>query len=144
MITEDKRTLSIAVPPATMEYPYQTVDVFTATRFGGNPLAVVTDARGLSEAQMQQIAAEFHYSETTFVLPPTRSDTTARVRIFTPTAEVPEDPATGSASAALAAYRAALSPLADVEVGRGPTSSKALASLRSSDASASCASSPRR
>jgi trans-2,3-dihydro-3-hydroxyanthranilate isomerase len=72
-----------------MEYPFQTVDVFTATRFGGNPLAVVTDARGLSDPQMQQIAAEFHYSETTFVLPPTRPDTTARVRIFTPTAEVP-------------------------------------------------------
>lgn len=72
-----------------MEYHYQTVDVFTETRFGGNPLAVIPDARGLSDAQMQQIAAEFHYSETTFVLPPEQPSSTARVRIFTPTSEVP-------------------------------------------------------
>lgn len=72
-----------------MEYIYQTVDVFTTTRFGGNPLAVVLDARGLSDTEMQQIAAEFAYSETTFVLPPTDAANTARVRIFTPTGEVP-------------------------------------------------------
>lgn len=72
-----------------MELPYQTVDVFTDTRFGGNPLAVVTDARGLGDAQMQQIAAEFGYSETTFVLPPDDPANTARVRIFTPISEVP-------------------------------------------------------
>ncbi|HEY6456377.1 MAG TPA: PhzF family phenazine biosynthesis protein [Steroidobacteraceae bacterium] len=45
-------------------------DVFTATIFGGNPLAVITDARGLSSEQMQKIAREFNFSETTFVLPP--------------------------------------------------------------------------
>jgi trans-2,3-dihydro-3-hydroxyanthranilate isomerase len=72
-----------------VEYEYQTVDVFTARRFGGNPLAVILDARNLTDAQMQQIAAEFHYSETTFVLPPAEPENTARVRIFTPTAEVP-------------------------------------------------------
>ena len=49
---------------------YVTVDVFTSTRFEGNPLAVISDARGLSDAAMQKIATEFNYSEVTFVLPP--------------------------------------------------------------------------
>lgn len=70
-------------------YSYEVIDVFTNTRFGGNPLAVVLDARGLGDALMQQIAAEFGFSETTFVLPPADPQNTARVRIFTPTAEVP-------------------------------------------------------
>jgi trans-2,3-dihydro-3-hydroxyanthranilate isomerase len=69
--------------------PYEVVDVFTTVRFGGNPLAVIPDARGLEDALMQRIAAEFGFSETTFVLPPTESQHTARVRIFTPTAEIP-------------------------------------------------------
>jgi trans-2,3-dihydro-3-hydroxyanthranilate isomerase len=68
---------------------YEVVDVFTTTRFGGNPLAVIPDARGLSDALMQRIAAEFGYSETTFVLPPADLQHTAHVRIFTPKAEVP-------------------------------------------------------
>ncbi|QFY61243.1 PhzF family phenazine biosynthesis protein [Rhizobium grahamii] len=68
---------------------FTTVDVFTTTRFEGNPLAVMTDARGLSDADMQNIAAEFGYSEVTFVLPPEDPENTARVRIFTPTMEVP-------------------------------------------------------
>ncbi len=68
---------------------YVTVDVFTSERFVGNPLAVIPDARGLSSEAMQKIAAEFCYSETTFVLPPDNPDHTARVRIFTPTAEIP-------------------------------------------------------
>ncbi len=71
-----------------MECTYFTCDVFTRTPFGGNPLAVVTDATGLSDRQMQQIAREFNYSETTFVLPPEDAGT-HRVRIFTPTTEVP-------------------------------------------------------
>ncbi|MEO6339728.1 MAG: PhzF family phenazine biosynthesis protein [Caulobacteraceae bacterium] len=70
-------------------YPFQTVDVFTDRRFGGNPLAVFTDARGMSDADMQALAAEFNLSETTFVLPPEDPAHTARVRIFTPTAEMP-------------------------------------------------------
>ena len=70
-------------------YDYETYDVFTDTRFGGNPLAVITDARGLSSAQMQAIAAEFNYSETTFVLPPDDTANTAQVRIFTPRSELP-------------------------------------------------------
>lgn len=72
-----------------MPYDYTTVDVFTEQAFGGNPLAVVTDARGLDPATMQRIAAEFGYAETTFVLPPADPANTAHVRIFTPTREVP-------------------------------------------------------
>ncbi|KAK1749391.1 PhzF family phenazine biosynthesis protein [Echria macrotheca] len=69
--------------------PFVTVDVFTTSRFAGNPLAVIPDARDLDSAQMQSIATEFGYSESTFVLPPSSPDNTARVRIFTPTAEIP-------------------------------------------------------
>jgi trans-2,3-dihydro-3-hydroxyanthranilate isomerase len=65
------------------------VDVFTRTRFAGNPLAVVLDAEGLSTKEMQAIAREFNYSETTFVLPPLSRAATAHVRIFTPRIEVP-------------------------------------------------------
>jgi trans-2,3-dihydro-3-hydroxyanthranilate isomerase len=68
---------------------FQTVDVFTDRQFGGNPVAVIPDARGLSEAQMQAIANEFNLAETTFVLPPSDPTHTARVRIFTPRAEMP-------------------------------------------------------
>jgi trans-2,3-dihydro-3-hydroxyanthranilate isomerase len=71
------------------EFAYEVVDVFTTTRFGGNPLAVILDARGLEDALMQRIAAEFGFSETTFVLPPADPRHTARVRIFTPTSEIP-------------------------------------------------------
>ena len=70
-------------------YPYETVDVFTDRRFGGNQLAVFTDARGMSDAEMQALAAEMNYSETTFVLPPSDPANTARVRIFHRTAEMP-------------------------------------------------------
>lgn len=70
-------------------YPYETVDVFTDRPFGGNPLAVFTDGRGLTDAQMQALAAEMNYSETTFVLPPDDPANDARVRIFTRTAEMP-------------------------------------------------------
>lgn len=68
---------------------YVTVDVFTSERFSGNQLAVIPDARGLTSAQMQDIAAEFRYSEVTFVLPPQDPVNTAQVRIFTPTMEIP-------------------------------------------------------
>lgn len=75
-----------AVP---MKRRYVTTDVFTDQRFGGNPLAVVLDAEGLSTRQMQALALEFNYSESTFVLPPDDPGHTARVRIFTPRTEVP-------------------------------------------------------
>jgi trans-2,3-dihydro-3-hydroxyanthranilate isomerase len=72
-----------------MQRRYITVDVFTDRAFGGNPLAVVLDAGGLSTAQMQAIAVEFNYSETTFVLPPRDAAHDAQVRIFTVTSEIP-------------------------------------------------------
>ncbi len=73
----------------TVGADYLTLDVFTDRAFGGNPLAVVLDARGLADAEMQAIAAEFNYSETTFLLPPVDARHTARVRIFTTSRELP-------------------------------------------------------
>lgn len=70
-------------------WQFVTVDVFTQTRFGGNQLAVFPDARDLTSADMQSLAAEFNLSETTFVLPPEDPRHTARVRIFNRTAEMP-------------------------------------------------------
>ena len=70
-------------------YEFVTVDVFTDRRFGGNPLAVFPDASGLSDTEMQALAAEFNLSETSFVLPPADPANTAEVRIFTPKVELP-------------------------------------------------------
>ncbi|CAN5665500.1 PhzF family phenazine biosynthesis protein [soil metagenome] len=70
-------------------FSFVTLDVFTDRRFGGNPLAVFPDATGLSDGEMQSLAAEFNLSETTFVLPPTDPSNTARVRIFNRTSEMP-------------------------------------------------------
>lgn len=69
-------------------YRYRVVDVFTNQPLEGNPLAVFPDARGLEDVTMQKIAKELNLSETTFVLPSTRSDCAVRVRIFTPTREM--------------------------------------------------------
>ncbi len=69
-------------------YRFLTCDVFTTTRFGGNQLAVLPEAEGLSDEQMQQVAREFNFSETTFVLPAQAGHDRA-VRIFTPPCEVP-------------------------------------------------------
>lgn len=71
------------------EAAYLVYDVFTDTRFGGNQLAVFPDAAGLPEDRLQAIAREFNFSEVTFVYPPADPAHTARVRIFTPTSEVP-------------------------------------------------------
>jgi trans-2,3-dihydro-3-hydroxyanthranilate isomerase len=68
---------------------FLTLDVFTDTPFGGNPLAVIPDAAALQEAALQRVAREFNYSETAFVLPPADPAHTARLRIFTPMTEVP-------------------------------------------------------
>jgi trans-2,3-dihydro-3-hydroxyanthranilate isomerase len=70
-------------------YAFHTLDVFTDTIFGGNPLAVLPDARGLSTEQMQRITVEFNLSETVFVLPPDDASHTRRLRIFTPGRELP-------------------------------------------------------
>src|ERR671933_283817 len=68
---------------------YHLVDVFTDRAFGGNPLAVFTNGRGLEAETMQAIAKEFNLSETTFVLPPDDPAHDWRVRIFTPGSELP-------------------------------------------------------
>ncbi|MBU3888906.1 MULTISPECIES: PhzF family phenazine biosynthesis protein [Methylosinus] len=72
-----------------MRLRFSTLDVFTNTRFAGNPLAVVLGADGLDSATMQTIACEFNLSETVFVLEPRDSINTARLRIFTPLRELP-------------------------------------------------------
>ncbi len=71
-----------------MRYKYYICDVFTDQRFGGNQLAVLPEAEGLTDTQMQQIAREFNFSESTFVFPAEKGNT-RKVRIFTPEAEVP-------------------------------------------------------
>jgi trans-2,3-dihydro-3-hydroxyanthranilate isomerase len=86
-----------SVSPATIDpplkpprpYRFVQVDVFTDRVFGGNPLAVFLDARGLDDAVMQQIAREMNLSETVFLFPPSRPDCAARLRIFTPAREIP-------------------------------------------------------
>jgi trans-2,3-dihydro-3-hydroxyanthranilate isomerase len=71
-----------------MKYPFHIVDVFSSTPFGGNQLAVLPDAAGISADGMQRIAREFNFGETTFVLPKNDPANTCRVRIFTPRAEL--------------------------------------------------------
>jgi len=69
-------------------FDFVTVDVFTDRQFGGNPLAVFLDGRGLSDAEMLALSGEMNLSETTFVLPPQDPANTARVRIFDRTHEM--------------------------------------------------------
>lgn len=71
------------------QFRYYTCDVFTHRPFGGNQLAVLTDARQLDDATMQAVAREFNFSETVFVCPPADPRHTARLRIFTPGGELP-------------------------------------------------------
>ena len=84
---------------------FKQVDVFTATPFKGNPVAVVLEGKSLEETEMQQIAAWTNLSETTFVLPPVSSSADYRLRIFTPRHELPfaGHPTIGSAHAVLEA-----------------------------------------
>lgn len=83
-----------------MKLTLHTLDVFTETRFGGNPLAVVLDAGALTAEQMQTIARELNLSETVFVLPAGNPAHSARMRIFTPRQEIPfaGHPTVGTAS----------------------------------------------
>jgi len=92
--------------------PFKQVDVFTSTPYNGNPLAVIMDASGLSDDQMQSIARWTHLSETTFVLPPTDPAADYRVRIFTPDTEFPfaGHPTLGTAHALLEAGLALKTP----------------------------------
>lgn len=91
-------------------YRFVTADVFTSKRFGGNQLAVLPDARGLTDGQMLSITREFNYSETTFVFPPEDPAHTRCVRIFTPGGEVPfaGHPTVGTAHALAAIGEVAL------------------------------------
>ncbi len=73
----------------SMPLPYLHYDVFTGEALVGNQLAVFTDARGLETTKMQRVAREMNFSESTFILPPERSDTDIRMRIFTPMNEMP-------------------------------------------------------
>src|SRR5438034_9624143 len=84
-----------------MKYTFHIVDVFSSTPFGGNQLAVLPDAAGISTEGMQKIAREFNFSETTFVLPKKDPANTCRVRIFTPRTEldVAGHPSVGTACA---------------------------------------------
>ena len=72
-----------------MTYSYHTADVFTDTPFGGNQLAVLPDAAGLTDEQMLAITREFNLSETVFVFPPDDPKNTRRLRIYTPSGELP-------------------------------------------------------
>src|SRR5215469_13830679 len=72
-----------------MTLPFRQVDVFTGTSYLGNPLAVVHDAEGLTEEQMQRFANWTNLSETAFLLPPGDEEADYRVRIFTPSRELP-------------------------------------------------------
>lgn len=85
------------------KFHYLQLDVFPATRGGGNPLGVVVDARAWSDTDMQAFAAWTNLVETTFLLPPRNPDASYRLRIFTPTNEIPfaGHPTIGSAHAAL-------------------------------------------
>ena len=73
----------------TQDRPFKQVDVFTGIPYLGNPLAVVLDGQGLSDAAMQRFARWTNLSETTFLLPPTQPTADYRVRIFTPGGELP-------------------------------------------------------
>ncbi|TCL09606.1 trans-2,3-dihydro-3-hydroxyanthranilate isomerase [Shimia isoporae] len=105
-------------------HPYLVYDVFSGKPFGGNQLAVITDAEKLPEKDLQKIAREFNFSETTFVYPPTNSAHTAWVRIFTPTMEVPfaGHPTIGTA---VALADAGHGPDMTLELGIGPIATRA-------------------
>src|SRR5690606_6947489 len=72
-----------------MRRPFRQVDVFTGRRYLGNPVAVVHDAETVDPSDMQRFAQWTNLSETTFLLPPTVPEANYRVRIFTPTRELP-------------------------------------------------------
>src|SRR3954452_13232907 len=86
--------------------PFRQVDVFGSGAYSGNPVAVVLDADGLSDSQMQRFASWTHLSETTFVCTPTAPGADYRVRIFTPDAELPfaGHPTLGTCHAWLSAH----------------------------------------
>ncbi|MEO1090332.1 MAG: PhzF family phenazine biosynthesis protein [Pseudomonadota bacterium] len=105
---------------------FQILDVFTDRAFAGNRLAVVFDARPLTEPTFAAVAREFGFSETVFALPSRRSDCVRRLRIFTPEAELPfaGHPTIGAALALTAEGYLALSPEGErfaFDLDAGPT-----------------------
>lgn len=104
-----------------MRYDFMILDVFTDKAFGGNQLAVLTDARGITPDAMQMIAREFNFPETTFVLPPKHPANTSHVRIFTPGGELPfaGHPTIGTACALVASGHSELGEVI-LEEGVGP------------------------
>jgi trans-2,3-dihydro-3-hydroxyanthranilate isomerase len=104
-----------------MRYDFMILDVFTDKAFGGNQLAVLTDARGITSDAMQTIAREFDFPETTFVLPPSDPANARRVRIFTPGGELPfaGHPTVGTACALVMSGHSHLGE-AVLEEGAGP------------------------
>ena len=106
-----------------MRFDFMIVDVFTDRPFGGNQLAIVTDARGLTDEAMQMLAREFNFPETTFVLPPSDTAHAAHVRIFTPGRELPfaGHPTVGTACALVMSGRAQADEMV-LEEGVGPVS----------------------
>src|ERR1039458_2028483 len=101
-----------------MNIDFVLVDVFSDRAFGGNQLAVIPRAEGLSDELMQQLAREFNFSETAFVLPPADPSHTGRVRIFTPGGEVPfAGHSTVGTGAALPIYHLPFPPPARVGCG---------------------------
>lgn len=75
--------------PGQRRLQFYQADVFTDEPFGGNPVAVFPDADGLTDVELQQIAREMNLSETVFVFPPTDQAAVVKMRIFTPTQEIP-------------------------------------------------------
>ncbi|HXI21836.1 MAG TPA: PhzF family phenazine biosynthesis isomerase, partial [Gemmatimonadales bacterium] len=114
----------MATPPSseTMGYRFFIVDVFTDRAFGGNQLAVFPEAEGLAPGTMQALAREFNFAETTFVLPAATSGGLARVRIFTPTAELPfaGHPTIGTTAVLAVLGRLPVGQAALLEEGIGP------------------------
>lgn len=104
-----------------MRYDFMILDVFTDQAFGGNQLAVLTDARGIADETMQAIAREFDYPETTFVLPPSDPANARHVRIFTPGGELPfaGHPTVGTACALVMANHTEVGEVV-LEEGVGP------------------------
>ena len=89
MVTGAEATVAVVAAPGPDQLAYEVVDVFASRPFSGNQLAVVLDAGRLSTEQCQTLAAEFGYSESTFVSPPSDDSADYRVRIFTPQTELP-------------------------------------------------------
>jgi trans-2,3-dihydro-3-hydroxyanthranilate isomerase len=110
------------VYPSDMKYRFFIADVFTDKPFTGNQLGVLTDAHGLSTRAMQAIAREFNFAESTFVLPPSSPSFAAKVRIFTPRAEMPfaGHPTIGTAAVLAHLKRVRVPGTAVLEEGIGP------------------------